>query len=67
MRPINIKNIIMNSPIGDNEPVSPRDKPTVPIADTASNAISINGASSTKSKVKIANQVTPAHGKIIIN
>ena len=58
--PINIKNIIINSPSGDNDDVKPRESPTVPSADTASKATSKKGASSTTSNVKIANQVTPA-------
>ncbi len=64
-RPMNINSTIISSPAEDKFPVSPRDNPTVPNADTASNTISNSGAFSVSSKTKIANQVTTA--EIMVN
>ena len=54
--PINIKNIMINSPSGDNDDVKPRESPTVPSASTALTMMLMfigGGSLSTASGIKV--------------
>ena len=66
-RPINIMKMITNSPGSDKLPVKPRDNPTVPSAETASNIMSNIDAFSVSNSVNMANQVTPTEIRVSAN